>query len=73
MRYPKASYVFQGHCVRGLLFAGCTLLYLKHRVVVLNPHTLYYVGGEWQTPTLRRGTARGALVLRWREEEWIFS
>ena len=47
MRYPEASYVFQGHRVRGLLFAGCTLLCLKHRGV--NPNTLYYVG-EWQLP-----------------------
>ncbi len=46
MRYP-ASYVFQGHRARGLLFAGCTLLCLKHRGV--NPNTLYYVG-EWQLP-----------------------
>ena len=72
MRYPKRSYVFEGRRVRGLLFAGCTLLYLDRGIVVLNPHTLYYVGGEWQTPALHRRAARGALVLRWRKEDWIF-
>ena len=71
MRYPKTSYVFEGRRVRGLLFAGCTLLYLDRGIVVLNPRTLYWVGGCWQTPALLR-RPRNTWVLTWRNDEWVF-
>ena len=71
MRYPEAPYKFEGRRVRGLLFAGCTLLYLDRGIVVLNPNTLYWVGGEWQTPTLHR-RPRNTWALIWRDEEWVF-